>query len=536
MRTSVRHQQPRLFRVRAVAAKLAHSGLFAIITAFAAIFSIAAQPIALAQDDSKWSGVIERKRKAVVKITVEYKTPGSSETISDQGSGIFISPNGHILTAKHVVKDRPGFNRFIKVFPIRDSSLFYEAIIVKHIIVKQMKDADVAVLQVAPDAGTFYLSIGESLSIRETDTAHYMGFPKGSWSAAFGTVSNVARGGFWRLEQSSGQGASGGPVIDVCGTVVGLVIQGETERTEVLPEARFYQEIAEYLPTRNKTKCENGKAETGMTLEERERILLDEIDLINPEEYRACLAEERAKNIIRGLWMEKQCTTHIRTSKRQGRQIDVDVEPEFANLFLHRYRQRANKLNREGAKRIAALFGEPEFRDYLTLMRLQVIVFKREHADTASREVMARMGIPAPPRDGCSIDSLTPGPINFGREDLPLRLAEARRLVSAFNSQALAKGLLRQMPSVSKDSRAVMDQKLKAYMPLYERQFVRILADHNTANDLSRLADYYTSGGGKKLLSMIAKFTTELVPSELESDAALRAEAIEICKMLTSRD
>lgn len=139
-----------------------------------------------------------------------------------QGSGFFISEEGHIVTNNHVVDNA------VEIEVTLDDGSTLEAE-----LVGVDAETDLAVIKVK-DSGTYpYVSFGASKDLRRGDWVVAVGSPLGfSGTATAGIVSAVGKPGDLRRSQSYtdylqidaaiNRGNSGGPTFDLNGRVVGV--------------------------------------------------------------------------------------------------------------------------------------------------------------------------------------------------------------------------------------------------------------------------------------------------------------------------
>ena len=139
-----------------------------------------------------------------------------------QGSGFFISGEGHIVTNNHVIDNAVEIEVTLDDGSVLDAEL-----------IGADAETDLAVLKVV-DSGTYpYVDFGSSKSMRRGDWVVAVGSPLGfSGSATAGIVSAVGKPGDLRRSQSYtdylqidsaiNRGNSGGPTFDLNGRVVGV--------------------------------------------------------------------------------------------------------------------------------------------------------------------------------------------------------------------------------------------------------------------------------------------------------------------------
>jgi hypothetical protein len=201
-----------------------------------------------------WRSIELQRAAAVVRIEVQHFRPSATTPQHEQrGTAVFISPQGYLVTALHVVKPREGLQQRIRIYPRRNESTSIEAT-----VIESSPQLDIAVLQVGSGSNWPALGFSPSTSMNESDDILFMGFPAGEWATARGHISNTGARGAWRVEVNTGPGASGGPILNRCGRIVGLVVQGregEAGRTEVRPEAQFNGLVQGYLSPSGRVPC-----------------------------------------------------------------------------------------------------------------------------------------------------------------------------------------------------------------------------------------------------------------------------------------
>lgn len=139
-----------------------------------------------------------------------------------QGSGFFISSEGHIVTNNHVIDNA------VEIEIVTDNGSTYEAE-----LVGTDAETDLAVLKVKTTGEYPYVDFGSTESMRRGDWVVAVGSPLGfSGTATAGIVSAVGEPGDLRRSQSYtdylqidaaiNRGNSGGPTFDMNGQVVGV--------------------------------------------------------------------------------------------------------------------------------------------------------------------------------------------------------------------------------------------------------------------------------------------------------------------------
>ena len=140
-----------------------------------------------------------------------------------QGSGCFISRDGVILTARHVLEGAESFEITMRDGTVLESNVSYVA-----------DNMDVGFLVVDVNDASF-LRFGPDPEI--LDVAYILGHPFGAmniWTVTKGIVSNIDRdcNGFfgdtlmYQSDAASFPGNSGGPLLDEGGRIVGVLVGG----------------------------------------------------------------------------------------------------------------------------------------------------------------------------------------------------------------------------------------------------------------------------------------------------------------------
>ena len=143
------------------------------------------------------------------------------------GSGFFVDNNGLVLTNAHVV------GRGDKVTVVLRDGRRFEAPVVR----RAANDVDLALVRV-PVTGTVALSLSSVDRVRVGSWAASIGHGEGGiWTFNTGIVSNIYPSGAERpviqTQIPLNPGASGGPVLDLQGRVIGVVTAG-IERAQAI--------------------------------------------------------------------------------------------------------------------------------------------------------------------------------------------------------------------------------------------------------------------------------------------------------------
>ena len=138
-----------------------------------------------------------------------------------QGSGCFVSPDGIIVTARHVIEDADSF-----IITLRDGREFETKVCLA------ADNLDVGFIKIDVN-DVPYLEFGDDPGLGEKVWIY--GHPLGDmngWSVTGGIVSNLERdcdgffGEFMMIQSDSAAwpGTSGGPVVDADGKVIGILV------------------------------------------------------------------------------------------------------------------------------------------------------------------------------------------------------------------------------------------------------------------------------------------------------------------------
>ena len=173
--------------------------------------------------------LIQRVKGAVVPVF----SFGTNDSLNS-GAGAVIHPNGFILTADHVTRDREGVVLF---------GLTRE----QYKVVGRLPEKDLAVLKVAAPQPRAFLPLGRSAEVLEGETVLAIGNPGGrgivfsqgivscasldpSWPSALSQTywrhnsgPDLGRDDFIQFDAASNPGNSGGPLINAVGELIGVV-------------------------------------------------------------------------------------------------------------------------------------------------------------------------------------------------------------------------------------------------------------------------------------------------------------------------
>lgn len=166
-------------------------------------------------------------------VTIQVKLPTGTVT----GSGFVYSVDGHIITNHHVIEELYGENKENAVVQV----VLADGTAVDAVLVGSDEASDIAVLKIPAEAAPVPLNLGSSDALLTGDGVVAVGTPAKldyAGTATFGAVSNPKR--IVTMTDSNGSvtkkmtliqtdvsvnpGNSGGPLLDMYGKVVGVVV------------------------------------------------------------------------------------------------------------------------------------------------------------------------------------------------------------------------------------------------------------------------------------------------------------------------
>ncbi|MFM0522675.1 serine protease [Caballeronia jiangsuensis] len=160
-------------------------------------------------------------RKSIVFVTASVTEPSGSTT-TETGTGFIITTSGYVITANHVIGPNPN----VKI-TVRIGSRSGEELIAYHVDAPVF--SDVVLLQLPDSKGPYNpVMFHDPKALKVMDHLETGGFPLSSdFSVVDGTLSNQANPrGLWQVSIPLNYGNSGGPVFDVGGGVIGMVVGG----------------------------------------------------------------------------------------------------------------------------------------------------------------------------------------------------------------------------------------------------------------------------------------------------------------------
>jgi len=162
------------------------------------------------------------------------------------GSGVLVSPRGHVLTAQHVVRDQslvvvllPDGRRSVGRVVARDEASDMALV---SLPLEGLPSLDWAPEE--PEAGTPVLALGYPLPSQRG-----LGGPPTAADAVTAPTLEVGGQRFLPLQTRLNQGYSGGPVVDLCGRLVGLVLArlGDSRQSALALSLTDARPVAERL-------------------------------------------------------------------------------------------------------------------------------------------------------------------------------------------------------------------------------------------------------------------------------------------------
>jgi S1-C subfamily serine protease len=149
-----------------------------------------------------------------------------------QGTGFVISDKGHIITAAHVIGTKTWMN---VTFP--DGSTDTADVVATHM------SYDIGILKLRtlrPPA----LSVDDDDKVRMGDQIASLGYPSGSFAVTWGFVEREKTNsdGSFDVATTWGSGNSGGPVLNQCAEVLGVVRYSNGEATNAVYLKKWIEE------------------------------------------------------------------------------------------------------------------------------------------------------------------------------------------------------------------------------------------------------------------------------------------------------
>jgi V8-like Glu-specific endopeptidase len=176
----------------------------------------------------QWVNVAERNKNATVLIRVD-----SQDQDSNFGSGVIIGPN-KILTAKHLLPENETLKRgdyLITGLVGWDAASIDFGQATKLVIEYISSQFDLAVLRFDTSSTSKPHAFSMRSTVKQGEAVLIMGYPGGgSLQCTQGIVSGKGEGETWTTDAIAGVGNSGGPIFDVSGQLVGILLYGAQGR------------------------------------------------------------------------------------------------------------------------------------------------------------------------------------------------------------------------------------------------------------------------------------------------------------------
>lgn len=163
-------------------------------------------------------------RSAVVKI----ERPREGALPAEVGSGFFVSPVGHILTAAHVLLESDEGDEAVRRRPL-NVRLFGDSFSRSARVLAMNRFTDLALLKMKAEGSTPILPLGDSRSVSSGDLLTIIGHPLGrqDWNVSAAIVDSITPHERIFLQATLFKGQSGGPVLNDEGQVVGIAAYRE---------------------------------------------------------------------------------------------------------------------------------------------------------------------------------------------------------------------------------------------------------------------------------------------------------------------
>ncbi len=178
-----------------------------------------------------FSGVVKRIMPSIVYIFVTTSQTSNGQTIYAAGSGVIMSPDGYILTNRHVVEGAKSIEVTLQNRKVYTPSKTYIDDILDLAVVKIDADNITAAVWGNPDGinvGDWVLAVGYPLGISPAE---------GGATVTTGVISTLGRSFYLdgtpyfdiiQTDAAINPGNSGGPLVNLAGEVIGINSAGAT--------------------------------------------------------------------------------------------------------------------------------------------------------------------------------------------------------------------------------------------------------------------------------------------------------------------
>lgn len=189
-------------------------GMRLFMASLSALAMLLDAPLAAAQTDPA------QLRSAVVLV----ERPREGGMPSEIGTGFFVTPSGHILTAAHVLLESDERDEIVAEREIYIRR-FGQAERQPVRVLALNRLTDLALLKLRVDEAVPHLDRGTSATVRPGDLLSVIGHPLGrqQWNVSAVVVDSITEREHIFVQATLFEGQSGGPALDADGRVVGVV-------------------------------------------------------------------------------------------------------------------------------------------------------------------------------------------------------------------------------------------------------------------------------------------------------------------------
>jgi S1-C subfamily serine protease len=172
----------------------------------------------------KYVSLAQKCIEKSVMITVVYTNGAENHSI--RGAGVFVSPAGYILTARHLFNYGEGDDTITKKLPVTIE--LYTGELIAADLVAVSRKSDLALLKVYAVHNPAYATIENPFNLEVGQEVIAVGYPLGlNFSVSNGIISALNRDlePFYNVTQSNctlNPGNSGGPLFNLRGNLVGI--------------------------------------------------------------------------------------------------------------------------------------------------------------------------------------------------------------------------------------------------------------------------------------------------------------------------
>jgi S1-C subfamily serine protease len=169
------------------------------------------------------ASAVEQKRTDWRDEVVLIERPREGGLPPEIGTGFFVSSEGHILTAAHLLLESNEGDDVVRRRPL-NVRLFGSSLPRAARILELNRLTDFALLKMKADERTPFLTLGDSRTVESGELLTLVGHPLGrqEWTVSAGMVDSITSLEHIFLQATLVKGQSGGPAIDDDGNVVGM--------------------------------------------------------------------------------------------------------------------------------------------------------------------------------------------------------------------------------------------------------------------------------------------------------------------------